>query len=116
MRELWTAGGIGPARQAVMDRVAGPKTGILARADDTPAGTAFVACDGKTAMIHAIHVAPELRRRGAAGNIMRAAAHWAQDQGAETLALAVTRANDAANHLYASIGMKVVGYYHYRVK
>lgn len=116
MRDLWTAGGIGPARQAVMDRVTGPKTGLLARADDAPAGAAFIACDGKTAMIHAIHIVPELRRRGAASNIMRAAAHWAQDQGAETLSLAVTRANDAANALYSFIGMQVVGYYHYRLK
>ncbi|MDF0600636.1 GNAT family N-acetyltransferase [Psychromarinibacter sp. C21-152] len=116
MRDLWAAGGVGPARQAVMTRVSGDKTGVLARTDDAPAGAAFVACDGKTAMIHAIHVQPDLRRRGVATNIMRAAAHWAQDRGADTLSLAVTRANDAANRLYSSIGMQVVGYYHYRLK
>lgn len=116
MNDLWEAGGIGPARRAVMARVNRPKTAILARSHDRPAGVAFVACDGNTAMIHAIEVTPDLRRAGTGANIMRKAAHWAQDQGMANLALAVTRANTAANALYSSIGMHVAGYYHYRIK
>ncbi len=114
--DLWTAAGIGAPRQAVMARAAGPKTAVLARQNDRPAGTAFAACDGKTAMVHAIETVPSLRRLGVGTNMLRAAAHWAQDQGMTTLALAVTRANDAACGLYSSLGMQVAGYYHYRIK
>lgn len=114
--ELWAEGGIGPARLAVMDRVQGPKTSILGRAKDQPAGTAFVAIQENSAMIHAIEVSPALRRLGVARNILRCAANWAQDQGAAEIALLVTRANAGANALYTSLGMKIVGHYHYRIK
>ena len=116
MNDLWDEAGIGPARRAVMARVAGPKAGILARQNDRPAGVAFVACDDTVAMIHAIDVVPAQRRQGVGVNILRKAAFWAEEQQADTLALAVTRANGPANALYASIGMEIVGYYHYRLR
>lgn len=113
-RDLWAEGGIGPARLAVMDRVAGPKTAILSRHSDRPAGVAFVAvCDG-TAMLHGLEITPALRRRGSAHHILQAAGHWALDQGAATLSLVVTAANAPARALYASLGMQGVGQYHYR--
>lgn len=115
MTDLWAAGGIGAGRLDVMHRAAGPKTAILARHSDQPAGTAFVACHDGCAMIHAIEVAPAQRRRGVGANILRAAAHWAEREGAQFLTLAVTRANAPANALYASLGMQVVGHYHYRI-
>ncbi len=115
-REIWVDGGIGPARVAVMDRAAGARSALLARAGDRPAGAGFIAGDGAVAMIHAVHVLPEMRRRGAARHMMIAAARWARDHGFETLALAVTRGNVPANALYASLGMRSVGEYHYRVK
>lgn len=116
MVELWAEGGIGGGRMAVMARAASPKTGILARQSDHPAGAAFVSIVNNVAMIHAIEVSAKLRRQGVARNIMRAAAFWAQDQGATTLSLAVTEANAAARSLYASFAMQVAGHYHYRVK
>lgn len=116
MPDLWAEGGIGPARIAVMNRVNVPKTAILARQTDQPAGTAFVAIHDGIAMIHAIEVAPKLRRQGVGTKILRAAAEWAQDNGATHLSLAVTGANTGANALYASLGMTVVGHYHYRIK
>ena len=67
-------------------------------------------------MIHAIEVAPEHRRHGVGRNMLIKAAHWAQDQGATHLSLAVTRANTGANALYSFLGMTVVGNYHYRIK
>lgn len=115
MRDIWAAGDIGPDRIAVMDRVPGPKTAILARDRDRPAGVGFVACDGDRAMIHAIEVVPDLRRCGVGTNIMRMACHWAAAQGADWLGLAVTRANEGAGALYASLGMTAVEHYHYRV-
>ena len=114
-RDLWAEGGIGPARVAVMARVLGPKIAILGRSNDTPAGAAFVAIHGDTAMLHALEVRPDLRRQGTAVNILRAAAIWAQDQGAQRLALVVTEQNTAARALYARLGMIAVGHYHYRI-
>lgn len=111
---LWAEGGIGPARLAVMHRVAGVKTAILGRAGDRPSGVAFVAMHGTTAMLHALEVSHRHRRQGSAHNILRAAADWTRAQGGDTLALVVTEANAGARQLYASRGMKVVGHYHYR--
>lgn len=111
---LWAEAGTGPARLAVMDRAPLPKCAILGRTGDRAAGVAFVACHGDLAMLHALEVAPQMRRQGVAHNILRAAAGWAQDQGAETLVLLVTQANEGARALYASLGMVVVGQYHYR--
>ncbi len=114
--DLWAEGGIGPARLAVMDRVQGLKTVILGRAQDRASGTAFVAIHENIAMLHALEVTPSQRRQGSAHNILRAAAEWAQANGADTLSLVVTLANDPARRLYASLGMQAVGQYHYRQK
>jgi ribosomal protein S18 acetylase RimI-like enzyme len=113
-REVWAEGGIGPARVSVMERVAGPKTAIMARSGDRPAGAVFVACHGGVAMLHALEVRPGLRRQGAGGHLLRAAANWAAGQGAETLSLVVTERNAAARALYQRAGMAEVGRYHYR--
>ena len=113
-RDLWQAAGIGPGRIAVMERVSRPRTALLARHRDTPAGVAFLAADGEIAMIHALEVVPSERRSGVAGRVMGAAAHWAAANGADWLALAVTQANEAANALYRRLGMTPAATYHYR--
>lgn len=116
MREIWAAGGIGPARQAVMARTAGPRTGLFARADDKPAGVAFAAIHDGVAMVHAVEVLANQRRKGVGAWLMRAAAFWARDNGADTLAVLCTRANTGANALYASLAMTRAVGYHYRRK
>lgn len=115
-RAVWAEGGIGPARVAVMERAKGPKCAIMGRAGDRPAGAAFVACHGPQAMLHALEVTPGQRRQGAGGYLLRAAANWAAEQGAETLSLVVTERNAAARALYARAGMAEAGRYHYRRK
>lgn len=114
MTEIWAQAGIGAGRRAVMDRVAGPKTGLLLRHRDQPAGAAFVAIHDGVAMIHALEILPEHQRRGLGGWAMRGAAFWALENGAHTLSVLCTKANDAANGLYRSLGMEIVGAYHYR--
>lgn len=114
-REIWAAGSIGPARIAVMERAPLPRTFLLGRRGDRPAGVAFVALDGDVAMIHAIEVAPRHRRAGVARALLRKAAAWAVGNDARYLGLAVTEANAPARALYASLGMEEVGKYHYRV-
>ncbi len=114
MRDLWQAAGIGPARLKVMERAPFPKTALIGRTEDKPAGAAFVAIHDGVAMLHALVVAAHMRRKGTGRNMLIRAAHWAADQGAHTFALVVTRGNHAANPLYATLGMRLVGHYHYR--
>jgi len=114
MIDIWAQGGIGPSRCQVMARTRGPKTALLARKNDRAAGVAYLGIHDGIAMLHALEVAPDMRRLGVARTLMGHAGHWAQQQGAHHLSLLVTRQNTAANGLYASLGMEVVGHYHYR--
>lgn len=116
MLETWAEGGIGPGRLAVMERACEPKTGLFVRVGQDPAGVGFAAIHDGIAMVHALHVPPEQRRRGAATLMLRGAAHWAASHGCDVLTLIVTQGNHAANPLYASLGMRLVGHYHYRWK
>lgn len=112
-RDLWTRMGVGPPRQAIMDRAAGPKWAILGRSEDRAAGCAFVAVAGRVAMLHALVVVPWLRRRGLAGWMTCRAAGLGAEAGAEVLALAVLRDNAPALALYAALGFSPVGGYAY---
>lgn len=113
MADIWAKGGIGPDRLNVMERAA-IKTGILARWNEKPAGTAFAAIHDGIAMVHAVEVLPHQRRQGVAGWIMRRAAFWAEENGAETLAVLCTEENTAANQLYQRLGFRKLCGYHYR--
>ncbi len=114
--EIWAAGGISPARLAVMDRAGGPKTALLGRHNDHPVATAFIACHGSIAMLHALEVVPEARGQGIARVMMRGAANWAARHGAQDLAVLVVKTNQPAQNLYKSLGMSPVGHYFYRIK
>lgn len=113
--EIWAAGGIRAGRLAIMDRAPMPKTTILGRLHDRPAGTLFVGIAADCAMIHALEIAQAHRRQGLARQVTIAAAFWAQANGAHWLTLVATRANAGAHALYTSLGMGVVGQYHYRI-
>lgn len=114
--EIWAQGGINTPRLAVMDRAPMPKTTLLGRAHDKPAGTTYVGMSHGCAMIHALEIGDAFRRQGLAANMTRAAAFWAADNGADFLTLVTTKVNAGANALYTSLGMTVVGHYHYRIK
>ena len=115
IREIWIAGGIDPSRQAIMERVSGPKTAILGRFNDKPAGAGFCAIHDGIAMVHALEILPHQRRNGMGAWMMRQAAFWALENGADELTVLCTKRNEAANGLYASLGMACVGEYHYRI-
>ncbi|MFN4098620.1 MAG: GNAT family N-acetyltransferase [Pararhodobacter sp.] len=113
-RRIWAEGHVGPERLAVMQRACGPKTSFIARTRDKPAGVAFVAIHQGIAMLHALQVEPGFRRQGVGAAMVRGMAYWAQQQGAQTFALAVTQANTSARALYRGLGMAEIGAYHYR--
>lgn len=114
--ELWEAGGITAPRRAIMARATCPKTSLFGRITDKPAGAAFIGVHGDIAMLHALEIAPIGRRKGLATHMMRTAAKWAAESEATWLTILVTQQNDAAWGLYASLGLKPVGTYHYREK
>jgi GNAT superfamily N-acetyltransferase len=116
MRELWSEGGTGPARLAVMTRAASPRTSFVARHQDKAAGVAFCAVHDGIAMLHAVEVAPAARRAGLGRLIVKGAAHWAAQQGAKWFGLAVTEANAPARALYDGLGMQLATRYHYRLQ
>ncbi|MDO5658244.1 MAG: GNAT family N-acetyltransferase [Paracoccus sp. (in: a-proteobacteria)] len=103
-RDMWVEGGFGSPRLAVMDRVEVVKTSLLGRIDDRAAATGFLALHDGIAMLHALVVAPEHRRKGMAGWMLRRAALWAQAQGADQLVLAVGVENHGAIATYDALG------------
>lgn len=115
MREIWADGGVGPPHLAIMARTRGPKTYLLGRCGDSPAGSAFVACDREVAMLQALQVLPAFRRQGLGSALARAAAAWALRQDASVYCLAVEVANAPARAAYAGIGMEEVSAYHFRI-
>jgi len=114
MAEIWANGYIDAARLAVMARVKGDKTYILTRDGQRPAGVGFLAQDRDVAILNGLEIGPEFRRKGLARELICHAARWARARDIPTLGLAVTKANAPANALYASLGMTIVGGYHYR--
>lgn len=114
MRDIWAEGGVGPERLAIMGRAKGAKTALLARVSDRAAGVAFCARDGDIAMLHAVHVLAAHQGKGLGKLILRGAADWAQETGAEWMALAVTTGNTRARNLYESCGLRPAASYHYR--
>lgn len=116
LAEIWSAGGIGPARLDVMRRVDGPKTCILGRLGDTPRGALFAAVHGGIAMVHAVEVRADGRRQGVAQRMMRAAAWWALQEGADRIAALTVQANTSTQAMWRKLGMEVGSRYHYRVK
>jgi GNAT superfamily N-acetyltransferase len=113
--DIWASGGIGPERVAVMDRAEGPKTAILGRYDQTAAATAFAAVSGDLAMVHALEVLDSCRKLGVGRMMTCHVARWGLENGASHLAALCTENNSGANALYASLGLRVVGQYHYRM-
>jgi len=116
MRGLWSQGGVGAERLAVMARVEGESTCLLSRHRDKPAAVAFVACHEDMAMMHALYVVPEARREGVARQMLGQAAAWALEVGATRIGIATTGENLPAQGLFSGAGLGVVGHYHYRAQ
>jgi len=109
---IWAAGGIDHGRLDVMARVKGPKTVLVAG----EMGVAFAAARGNIAMVHAVEVASQHRRKGVANAMMYKAFEWARDVGCEWVAVLTVHANIPARTLYENLGMVRAAAYHYRRK
>ena len=114
-KQLWNSNGIGWQRQAVMNRANQIKTSILARLNDNPVASAFIAKSGNVAFLHALVVDQNFRRQGVAKALMRHAGQWANKNNCSKLMVVTTEANAAANGLYSSLEFQLVNKYHYRI-
>ena len=110
---LWDETGNDAARRAPMERAPHPKTAVIVRAEDRPAGILFAAVDGDCAALHAVATLPEMRRKGVGMTGMRHAARWAAGHGADWIVLPVEATNAPAVALYRSAGLSPVGAYRY---
>jgi len=115
MREMWETGGIGTGRLNVMARAPQPKTYFVSRWKDSPAGVSFLGMHKGIGMIHALEILPHMRREGLGRWLMQRAAYWVHENGGHTISVICTDANAGANALYSSLGMQIVGRYHYRI-
>lgn len=116
MKEIWAQGGMDLVRLNVMDRAPMPKTGFVSRWQDKPAGASFLGLHNGIGMVHALEILPFQRRQGVARFLMQRAAFWTLENGGTHLSVICVTSNAAANRLYSSLGMTVVGEYHYRCK
>ena len=114
-REIWKTNGIDASRIEIMNRVKKPRTTIFGRTNAKPAASAFVAVANKIAMVHALIVDHKCRRQGMGKFVMQKAGAWARQQGAESVAVLCTKQNQSANNFYKTLGMRVIGEYHYRL-
>ena len=114
-KQLWNSNGIGWQRQAVMNRANQIKTSILARWNDNPVASAFIAKSGNVAFLHALVVEQNFRRQGVARALIRHAGQWADRNNCGRLMVVTTEANAAATSLYTSLKFQLVNKYHYRI-
>ena len=114
-RELWIANDIDASKIEIMDRVKTPKTTIFGRIDAKPAASAFVAIANKMAMVHALIVDHKCQRQGMGKFVMQKVGDWADQLGAKSVVVLCTKKNQSANNFYKSLGMRVIGEYHYRL-
>jgi ribosomal protein S18 acetylase RimI-like enzyme len=74
-----------------------------------------VGVHGRLAMLHAVAVRPEARRRGVGRALLAGAGRFGLDHGAPWTGLAVAAANAPARSLYEAAGMTEAATYLYRV-
>tara|TARA_B100000575_G_C22652312_1_gene400237 strand:- start:147 stop:380 length:234 start_codon:yes stop_codon:yes gene_type:complete len=68
------------------------------------------------AMVHALEILSSQQRKGVDAISVRNAAIWALAQNAHSRSVICVNKNKAANALYTSLRMRLVGGYHYRMR
>ena len=103
------------AAPTILARVPAPAAFLLRRQGGVPISVALAVADGGVVIAECVATHPEHRRQGASARIMRALEAWGVAHGARVAALQAVAANAPAQALYAKLGYRPVGGYHYRV-
>ncbi|WP_245445128.1 GNAT family N-acetyltransferase [Pseudaminobacter soli (ex Li et al. 2025)] len=92
-----------------------PEAGLFVLEEDgRPLATAICVHDGELAGLFEIATDPAERGKGHGRRLVRSALKWARLRGAREAWLQVGASNDAARHLYETLGFAEVYRYHYR--
>lgn len=92
-----------------------PQAGLfILEQGDVPVSTTICAHDGRLAGLFEVATAQGERGKGFARRMLLSALKWAYSRGAQQAWLQVEEDNDAALHLYRSLGFKEIYRYHYR--
>lgn len=109
-----------PARRAEKERAVGmmmvPAAWLVLHEGGKPVACISAVADGELAGFFDLAVVPEARRRGLSARITRAAAHWAQAQGARWIWAQVAASNQASCVAQQSLGMRESYRYVYYVR
>jgi GNAT superfamily N-acetyltransferase len=109
-----------PARRAEKERAVGmmmvPAAWLVLHEAGKPVACMSAVADGELAGFFDLAVVPEARRRGLSARISRAAAHWAQAQGARWIWAQVAASNQASCAAQQSLGMREAYRYVYIVR
>ncbi len=103
-----------PFASAILARVPPPCVFAEALLDGHVIATALGVYCRETVIAECVGTAPAARRQGAAAAVMHALEAWSREQGAHTIGLQAVTTNAPAQGLYASLGYKAAGTYHYR--
>lgn len=109
------------ARRSILERI-GPRTAYFwsdfgANAPESghiPPCVAIAVVEGPLLGMFSMATRPDLRRRGLASAIFRAAAAWGREQGAERIYLQVAEENTGAITAYEKLGFQPLYHYWYR--
>jgi ribosomal protein S18 acetylase RimI-like enzyme len=92
-----------------------PEAGLFVLEEDgRPLATAICVHDGDLAGLFEIATDPAERGKGHGRRLIRSALKWARLRGAREAWLQVDASNEAARHLYGTLGFTEVYRYHYR--
>jgi ribosomal protein S18 acetylase RimI-like enzyme len=81
-----------------------PEALLVATLEGRVVGTLIAGFDGWRGTMHRLVVAPEARRRGIAGALVRAGEERLRGLGAKRIVLAVAKTSDAANGFWQASG------------
>jgi ribosomal protein S18 acetylase RimI-like enzyme len=98
----------GPIFHGLLQRLGRRAAFAVGRVDGAPVASALLVLDGDWLGLFAMATLPEARRRGAALAVLRAAAAYGLEHGAQRAYLQVERGNEAALSLYARAGFREV--------
>ena len=109
---LWLAPGVAPSSTdeagALASAIDHPTCAVLlAERDGEPVGTVLAAWDGWRGGLYRLMVVPEMRRRGVAGSLVRAAERFLAAAGCVRISVHVLGAETAAVAFWAAAGYAV---------